>query len=84
MTRAVRLQDLRDYKKNNRPWAMLTTYDYSTTRAFVDAGIEVFLVGDSAANTMLGYSGTNQVSFEELVMLTAAVVVRCGSCDGGC
>ncbi|CAB0779748.1 3-methyl-2-oxobutanoate hydroxymethyltransferase [Corynebacterium diphtheriae] len=78
MTRPVRLQDLRDYKKNNRPWAMLTTYDYSTTRAFVDGGIEVFLVGDSAANTMLGYSGTNQVSFEEMVMLTAAVVRGAG------
>ena len=58
---------------------MLTVYDYSTARAFAQAGIECMLVGDSAANVVYGYETTNQVSVDEMVYLGAAVVRGAGN-----
>jgi 3-methyl-2-oxobutanoate hydroxymethyltransferase len=53
---------------------MLTAYDFPTARIFDGAGIPVLLVGDSAANNVLGYDSTVPVSVDELLMLTKAVV----------
>jgi 3-methyl-2-oxobutanoate hydroxymethyltransferase len=52
---------------------MLTAYDYPSGRVAVEAGVDVVLVGDSAAMTMLGYSTTRDITVEELLMLTRAV-----------
>ncbi len=52
---------------------MVTAYDYVSARVATAAGVDVVLVGDSAANTMLGYPSTRNVSLEEMLMLTAAV-----------
>ena len=70
----MRLNDLAARKAEGRPWAMLTCYDYSTARAFSNAGVEVLLVGDSAANVMYGYDTTTEVSLDELIPLARAVV----------
>ncbi|BBY60408.1 3-methyl-2-oxobutanoate hydroxymethyltransferase [Mycolicibacterium sarraceniae] len=53
---------------------MLTVYDYSTARAFDEAGIPVLLVGDSAANVVYGYDTTVLVSVDELIPLVRGVV----------
>ncbi|WKD61896.1 3-methyl-2-oxobutanoate hydroxymethyltransferase [Corynebacterium ciconiae DSM 44920] len=74
----VRLSDLRTYKAEGTRWAMLTSYDYSTTRAFAAAGIECFLVGDSAANVIFGYDSTTQISLDEMAFLAAGVVRGAG------
>lgn len=51
----------------------LTAYDFTTAR-FVDAaGLQIALVGDSLANTMLGYSTTLPVTVEQMLHHTAAV-----------
>jgi 3-methyl-2-oxobutanoate hydroxymethyltransferase len=55
------------------PIVMLTAYDYPSGRVAVEAGVDVVLVGDSAAMTMLGYSTTRDITVEELLMLTRAV-----------
>lgn len=79
-TKQVRVTDLQARKHNGgEPFAMLTAYDYSTARAFAQAGIEVLLVGDSAANVVFGYSTTQQISMDELCMLAAAVVRGAGN-----
>ena len=70
----MRLNDLAARKAEGRPWAMLTCYDYSTARAFSNAGVEVLLVGDSAANVMYGYDTTTEVSLDELIPLARALV----------
>lgn len=75
----VRLHDLAQWKAAQRPWAMLTCYDYSTARAFSAAGIEVLLVGDSAANVIYGYDTTTQVSLDEMIVLARAVVRGAGN-----
>ncbi|WP_244311058.1 3-methyl-2-oxobutanoate hydroxymethyltransferase [Corynebacterium hindlerae] len=77
-TKQVRVSDLQA-RKGDKPWAMLTCYDYSTARAFAAAGIECILVGDSAANVMLGYDSTTAVTLDEMAMLGAAVVRGAGN-----
>jgi 3-methyl-2-oxobutanoate hydroxymethyltransferase len=54
------------------PIVMLTAYDYPTARVAMAAGVDVVLVGDSAANAVLGYTTTRDITVEELLVLTRA------------
>lgn len=51
----------------------LTSYDMLTAKIFDQADIDFLLVGDSAANVVLGYDSTIPVSLDELIPLTRAV-----------
>jgi 3-methyl-2-oxobutanoate hydroxymethyltransferase len=64
---------LQALKTAHRKIVMVTAYDYVSSRVAADAGVDVVLVGDSAANTVLGYSSTRDVSLDEMIVLTAAV-----------
>lgn len=55
------------------PIVMLTAYDHPSGRVAQAAAVDVVLVGDSAAMTVLGYGSTRDISVEELLMLTRAV-----------
>jgi 3-methyl-2-oxobutanoate hydroxymethyltransferase len=55
------------------PIVMLTAYDCPSARVAVAGGVDVILVGDSAAMTVLGYASTREISIDELLMLTRAV-----------
>jgi 3-methyl-2-oxobutanoate hydroxymethyltransferase len=59
--------------KGGRKIATLTAYDYLTARYVDEAGIPLVLVGDSLANTVLGYETTLPVTMDEMVHHTAAV-----------
>lgn len=52
---------------------MLTCYDFNTARLMQEAGVPALLVGDSAANVILGHSNTLSISLDFLIELTAAV-----------
>ena len=52
---------------------MVTAYDYPSGRLVDLAGIELILVGDSAAMTVLGHASTVPATMEEMLMLTRAV-----------
>ena len=67
------LADLRAARADGRPVAMLTCYDYTTARLMDEAGVPMLLVGDSAANVVLGYDSTVPISLDLLIELTAAV-----------
>lgn len=69
----VRTKHLQDWKEENRPWAMLTSYDQLTAQVFDEAGVPVLLVGDSAANNILGYETTLGVTVEEMIPFGRAV-----------
>ncbi|SDN58093.1 3-methyl-2-oxobutanoate hydroxymethyltransferase [Allokutzneria albata] len=71
--RRVRIHHLRELKERGEPWPMLTAYDMFSAKIFDDAGIPVLLVGDSAANTVFGYSSSLPVSVEELMPLVRGV-----------
>ncbi|SFR87219.1 3-methyl-2-oxobutanoate hydroxymethyltransferase [Microbacterium sp. cf046] len=60
-------------KAKGEPIAMVTAYDYPSAQIAEAAGVDIVLVGDSAAMTVLGYDSTVPVTVDEMLMLTAAV-----------
>ena len=58
---------LREKKLKREPITCLTAYDYATARLVDEAGIDVILVGDSLAMTMLGYDNTLSVTVDEML-----------------
>lgn len=73
LTRKVTLNDLRAARSGGPKVAMLTCYDYTTARLMQQAGVPSLLVGDSAANVVLGYPTTLPVSLSFMMEITAAV-----------
>ncbi len=73
-SRRVNPRDLARAKSRGERWAMLTSYDTITATLFDEAGIPVLLVGDSAANVVLGYPTTVPVTVDELMPMVQAVV----------
>ncbi len=69
----VTLPRLAEMKEAGEPIVMVTAYDYPSARVAEEAGVDLVLVGDTAAMVVLGYPGTEQVSMEEMVMLGRAV-----------
>ena len=73
-SRRVTPRDLQRAKDRAERWPMLTSYDTITAALFDEAGIPVLLVGDSAANVVLGYPTTVPVTVDELLPMVRAVV----------
>jgi len=71
--RKVTTATLRDHKLHHEPIACLTAYDYATARLVDEAGIDMVLVGDSLAQTMLGYENTLSVTMDEMLHHVKAV-----------
>jgi 3-methyl-2-oxobutanoate hydroxymethyltransferase len=72
-SRKFTMADLRAARDSGTKVPMLTCYDYTTARLMQEAGIAALLVGDSAANVILGHSTTLPIPLEFLIELTAAV-----------
>lgn len=73
--RGVRIttSDLRTKKQRGEPIVMVTAYDFPSAQASEHAQVDVVLVGDTAAMTVLGYPGTEPVSIGEMLVLARAV-----------
>jgi 3-methyl-2-oxobutanoate hydroxymethyltransferase len=71
--RKVTTATLRDLKHRHEPISCLTAYDYATSRLVDEAGVEMILVGDSLAQTMLGYENTLSVTMDEMLHHVKAV-----------
>ena len=67
------LPRLAEKKRLGEPIVMVTAYDYPSAQVAQSAGVDLVLVGDSGAMTVLGYSSTVPVSTDEMLMLAAAV-----------
>jgi 3-methyl-2-oxobutanoate hydroxymethyltransferase len=69
----VRTSTLLEFKQQGRKIACLTSYDSMTAGIFDRAGIDVLLVGDSAANTVLGFDSTLPITVDEMIPFGRAV-----------
>jgi 3-methyl-2-oxobutanoate hydroxymethyltransferase len=68
----VTLSVLAEKKALGEPIVMVTAYDFPSAQVAEAAGVDVVLVGDSAAMTVLGYPSTVPVTLDEMLMLAAA------------
>jgi 3-methyl-2-oxobutanoate hydroxymethyltransferase len=66
------LTELAEKKRGDERIVMVTAYDYPTARLADEAGLDLVLVGDSAAMTVLGYDSTVPATMDEMVVLTRA------------
>ena len=66
------LPRLAEMKRLGEPIVMVTAYDYPSALAAEKAGVDIVLVGDSGAMTVLGYDSTVPVELDEILMLAKA------------
>jgi 3-methyl-2-oxobutanoate hydroxymethyltransferase len=66
------LTDLADMKRRRERIVMVTAYDYPSGRLADAAGVDIVLVGDSAAMTVLGHESTTPATMDEMIILTRA------------
>ena len=71
--RKITTATIREKKLNRDPISCLTAYDYATARLVDEAGIDIVLVGDSLAMTMLGYENTLSITVDEMLHHVRAV-----------
>jgi 3-methyl-2-oxobutanoate hydroxymethyltransferase len=69
----ITVASLREKKLQHQPITCLTAYDYASARLVDEANIDILLVGDSLAMTMLGYPDTLSVTVDEMLHHTKAV-----------
>jgi 3-methyl-2-oxobutanoate hydroxymethyltransferase len=72
--RAVTTYRLAEMKSKGEKISMLTAYDYTMARILDEAGIDVILVGDSAANVIAGYDTTVPITLDQMIYHGQSVV----------
>jgi 3-methyl-2-oxobutanoate hydroxymethyltransferase len=69
----VTIPQLSEMKQRGEPIVMVTAYDYPSAKVVEEAGVDVVLVGDTAAMVVLGYDATTPVGMDEMTTMAAAV-----------
>jgi 3-methyl-2-oxobutanoate hydroxymethyltransferase len=69
----VTIPTLGEMKARGEPIVMVTAYDFPSAQVADEAGVDVVLVGDTAAMVVLGYEATTPVGMDEMVTMAAAV-----------
>ncbi len=70
---SMTLPRLAEMKASGEPIVMVTAYDYPSALAAEEAGVDIVLVGDTAAMVVLGYDATTPVGMDEMTTMAAAV-----------
>lgn len=73
MNTRITIADLLRAKQQHRPIVAVSCYDYTTARLVTQAKADMILVGDTAAEFVLGYDSTLPVTMDFMVTITAAV-----------
>ncbi|MBS1851740.1 MAG: 3-methyl-2-oxobutanoate hydroxymethyltransferase [Acidobacteria bacterium] len=69
----ITVATLREKKQRHEPITCLTSYDFASARLVDEAGIDMVLVGDSLAMTMLGHENTLSITVDEMLHHVKAV-----------
>jgi 3-methyl-2-oxobutanoate hydroxymethyltransferase len=69
----VTVPRLAEMQQNGEPIVMVTAYDFPSAQAVEEAGVDVVLVGDTAAMVVLGYDATAPIRMDEMVTMASAV-----------
>jgi 3-methyl-2-oxobutanoate hydroxymethyltransferase len=69
----VTIPELSEMKGRGEPIVMVTAYDFPSAKVVEEAGVDVVLVGDTAAMVVLGYDATTPVGMDEMTTMAAAV-----------
>lgn len=78
MADKLTVPDLHARAAEGTPLTMITCYDYPMARMIDRAGVDIVLVGDSVAMTVLGYPNTLPATMEMMVVFARAVTRGCG------
>jgi 3-methyl-2-oxobutanoate hydroxymethyltransferase len=70
----VNIGELKEMQQRGEKIPMLTAYDYATAKLIDEVGVPLVLVGDSLGMVVLGYESTIQVTMDEMIHHTRAVV----------
>ena len=73
-SRVMTTRRLLEMKKRGEKIAMLTSYDYTFAKIVDNAGIDIILVGDSAANVMAGHETTLPITIDQMIYHAQSVV----------
>src|SRR3954447_13303081 len=71
--RRVTVPRLAEMKHKGQPIVTVTAYDFPSAQVAEEAGVDIVLVGDTAAMVVLGYDATTPVGMDEMVTMAAAV-----------
>lgn len=73
MDRKITIADLLEAKRRNRKITAISCYDYTTAKLISQTDVEMIIVGDSAAQVVLGCDSTLPVTMDFMVAITTAV-----------
>lgn len=76
----ITTKTLQNMKQKGEKISMLTAYDYSFTKIFDEAGIDILLVGDSASNVIAGHETTLPITLDQMIFLASSVVRAAERC----
>ncbi|MBR5182915.1 MAG: 3-methyl-2-oxobutanoate hydroxymethyltransferase, partial [Bacteroidales bacterium] len=73
-TRVITTHKLLEMKQRGEKISMLTAYDYTSAKIVDEAGIDIILVGDSAANVMAGHETTLPITIDQMIYHAQSVM----------
>ncbi len=76
----VTTHTLQQMKDKGEKISMLTAYDYSFTKIFDEAGIDILLIGDSASNVIAGHETTLPITLDQMIFMASSVVRAASRC----
>lgn len=79
-TKKITTNTLQKMKAAGEKISMITAYDFSFSRLFDQAGVDVILVGDSASNVMAGHETTLPITLDQMIYHASSVVRGINRC----
>ncbi len=76
----ITIQDIQKAKEDKRKLVMITAYDYPFGLMADEAEVDIVLVGDSLGMVVMGLQGTTEVTMENMIHHTRAVMRGCKTC----